>query len=198
MPLVDSASSALNAAIDSGVMRRLRAAGDDRVDQSPDSISRLGGADRVRAAPSRRRRCRTSCRAGRSAATARRRRRCSSSAAPRAAGPSSAPYSISSSLPRSSVPMPPMPVPMTEPMRSASYGFARRLPAGLGQRLVARDDRELREAVGAARLLDREVLGRLELASPRPCRPRCRSARAPALIEGAGADAERRDGAHPR
>ena len=34
------------------------------------------------------------------------------------------PDSISSSLPRSSVPMPPMPVPITQPIRSESYGFS--------------------------------------------------------------------------
>ena len=40
-----------------------------------------------------------------------------------------APFSIRFSLPCSSVPMPPMPVPIRQPMRSASYGSSSSQPA---------------------------------------------------------------------
>src|SRR3954466_5928516 len=85
----------------------------------------------------------------------------------------SGPFSISTSLPCSSVPMPPMPVPMTHPLRLAGYGFvpvqpppARAPPARArpGHVLVGGDQRDLGEAVRPARPLDRQVIGGVELA----------------------------------
>ena len=68
-------------------------------------------------------------------------------------------------------------------------------PAGLGQRLVARHHRELREAVGAARLLDREVLLGLVLAGLALSVLDTGLPGEPALVQGAGADTQRGDGA---
>ena len=71
------------------------------------------------------------------------------------------------------------------------------VPARLGDRLGGRDAGELGPAVGAARLLDREVLGRVVgVAAPRAVLDAA-GACAPALVERAGADAQRRDGAQP-
>ena len=91
--------------------------------------------------------------------------------------------------------MPPMPVPMMQPTRSGSYGQLVAVPARLGERLVGGDERELREAVGAARLLAREVLGRLEVGAGASPSSIPQSPGGPALVQRAGADAERRDGA---
>src|SRR4051794_39161715 len=68
-------------------------------------------------------------------------------------------------------------------------------PPRLGQRLVARHQRELREAVGAAHLLDREVLGGVELVGRAGAVLDPDDARAPALVQRAGADPESGDGA---
>ena len=74
------------------------------------------------------------------------------------------PESRSTSWLCSSVPMPPMPVPMMQAIWVESYGSSPSDQPASAERLVARDHRELREAVGAARLLDRQVLLGLVLA----------------------------------
>ena len=180
----------------SGVERRLRAAGDDRVG--------VAGLDH----PRRRRRSRAR-RAAQAETIAVATGRAARSAWTRAPARGVAhhqrdgerrdllrrPPRSRISLPRSSVPMPPMPVPMMQPMRSASYGSSSSQPAS-AQRLVAGDERELGEAVGAADLLDREVLGRARtrVAAPSPS-SMPDDAGAPALMQRAGADPERGDGA---
>ena len=74
-----------------------------------------------------------------------------------------------------------MPVPITQAERSRSPGVSSSHP-GVGERLVRGGQRELGEAVGAAHLLDREVLLRLELvAAPEPVLD-ARAAGAPALV----------------
>ncbi len=67
------------------------------------------------------------------------------------------------------------------------------LPAGVGQRLGAGGDRELREAVGAARLLGGEEVGRVEVGACALAVGDAALAGAPALVQRARADAERRD-----
>ena len=62
--------------------------------------------------------------------------------------------------------MPPMPVPSTQPIAPRVVGQLA-LPAGVGERLGAGGERELGEAVGAARLLDREEVAGVELDAAR-------------------------------
>ena len=96
----------------------------------------------------------------------------------------------------STVSIPPIPVAMTQPTRSESYGQLLG-PAGLAERLVGGHDGELREAVEPADLLDRqEVLG-LEIAARAGAVDDPALAARPALVQRRGADAERRHGSHP-
>ena len=70
------------------------------------------------------------------------------------------------------------------------------LPARVGERLGAGGDRELREAVGAARLLGGEEVARVEVRARPLAVGDAALAGAPALVQRARADAERRDRAH--
>src|SRR5918992_1170380 len=69
------------------------------------------------------------------------------------------------------------------------------LPAGVLERLLGGGQRQLREAVGAAHLLDGEVLLGVELARPPVTVVDPGTTGGPALVQGTCADAERRDGA---
>ena len=68
---------------------------------------------------------------------------------------------------------------------------------GTRNRLRRRDERKLREAVGAARLASGEVIGRLELRAAAEAVLDPRLAGGPALVQGRRAHAQRRDGADP-
>ena len=104
----------------------------------------------------------------------------------------SAPSSRSTMCCVSSVPMPPIPVPITEAARSGSYGEPSSQPASSSASGRPRQ-RELREAVRAAHLLDREVLLGLELARAAEAVLDPGDAGGPALVQGPRAHAERRD-----
>jgi hypothetical protein len=95
------------------------------------------------------------------------------------------------------VPMPPMPVPTMQPERSGAYGES---SSSSPPRAAPRrgDERELGEPVGPALLLLGQEVRRLEVGARRLPVAHPDRAGGPALVEGAGAHAERRDGAHPR
>ena len=124
-----------------------------------------------------------------------RRRRCSSSAARRAASTLRAPCSqqhLLAALERAEA----ADAGADHARRSASGRTAARRPSpASATRLVAGDHRELREAVRAAGLLHRQVVGRLELARGAFAALDARGAGTPALVERAGADPQRGDGA---
>src|SRR5215211_2319036 len=71
-------------------------------------------------------------------------------------------------------------------------------PAGVAQRLLRRGERELGEAVGAADLLDAQVLGRLEVGAAPLAVLDSRGAGGPALVKRVGADPEGCYGADAR
>ena len=71
------------------------------------------------------------------------------------------------------------------------------LPARVGERLRARRDRQLCEPVGPASLLDREEVSRVEVRAWGLAVADAAHSGAPALVQGARADAKRRDGTHP-
>src|SRR4029079_14484881 len=79
-------------------------------------------------------------------------------------------------------------------------GVVRRavLPARVLDRLGGGRERQLGEAVGPAHLLDGEMLLGLELARAAEAVLDAGATRAPALVEGARADAQRRHRAHAR
>ena len=106
-------------------------------------------------------------------------------AGPRSRGRCAAPRSSRSRRSRS---------PITQPT-SVAVVRAAVVPAGLGERLVGGDHRELGEAVGAARLAPAEVIGRLEVAAAPEAVGDPRLAGDPALDQRLGADPERGDGA---
>ena len=155
--------------------RRLAAAGDDGLGVAV-ADQPLGHADRVRARPRRRTPCRTTARAGRASSPRRPRRRWPSAAGSRAARCGRRPAPAGSRAGCSSVSIPPMPVPITQAARSGSPGGPSSQPASSSASAVGAE-RELGEAVGAARLLDREVLLGVELAARGRSRPRCRTGR---------------------
>jgi hypothetical protein len=72
------------------------------------------------------------------------------------------------------------------------------VPARVLERLAGSRERELRVAVRAPHLLHRQVLRGLELAGTAEAVLDPGLARDPALVQGAGAHAERRDGAYAR
>ena len=72
------------------------------------------------------------------------------------------------------------------------------VPAGVGERFARRDEHKLREAIGATSLLDREVVGWLELARPALAVDDPYDAGRPALVKLLRPNAERRDGADAR
>jgi hypothetical protein len=95
----------------------------------------------------------------------------------------------------SSVPMPPMPVPITLAARSGSTGGPPFQPASSIASPAGREC-ELRVAVRAAHLLHGEVLLRLELARAAVALLDTGHAGRPALVERPRAHAQRRDRAH--
>src|ERR1019366_10817310 len=67
------------------------------------------------------------------------------------------------------------------------------LPAGVGERLDRGDDRELREAIRATGVLDREMFGRNELAAATLAILDSADSGRPSLVQRGGTDAKRGD-----
>ena len=171
MPLLDSASSAPKAARASGVSPASEPPA-TTASASPVWSMRSAAAERVRA------------RGARACSTAklgpRRPWRIDSAAAPAlliisgtdSGETRSGPRSRSVSWPSTSVAMPPMPVPEHAARRGSGHRAARRSQPASASASRAGRDRQLREAVGAARLLDREEVasGRSPRTAPSPSR----------------------------
>ena len=90
--------------------------------------------------------------------------------------------------------MPPMPVPITQPVRSGSPGGPSSQPASSSASLEAARANCVKRSARRASLIERCSVGSNSLARPKPSSIPD-SPGAPALVQGAGADAERRDGA---